>query len=125
MVFTPREKEIIREIHFSTNLTEAQVEECFHGLAVTFVNSLLCKKKVTVPFLGNFFVKYNGVERLPEGDYYNVDLFSDPSPIFKKIVGDVDEENTKNTVALTEPYKWLIKQTSKSFKRNINQDDTE
>lgn len=126
MIFTEQERDVIRDIYFSTSLTEAQIEECFHGLSVVYTSAMLTNTKIVVPFLGEFRAKLNSQKISSDlGVINDVSLFSIPSEQFKKIVGQVSGEKAGEGVALTDSYNWLTMKLGKVLGGNINYHDSE
>lgn len=120
MLLSQKEKEIVRTIYFNTSLTETQIEECLHGLAVSNIYSMYKGEKVTIPFFGNFLVKFNGANIKPESETYNVSLFGTPSELFKKIAYQVDCELKNSKASIADPAKWILSKIKQSFRRNID-----
>jgi len=118
--FTPKEKEVIREVYFRTSLTEPQIEECFRGLSTVHTSALMTKQSLVVPLFGNFRSRVNKKTVTADKVHLDVSLFSTPSETFKRIASQVEEEKDTNSVSVTDSFKWFIDKMTKALGRNIS-----
>lgn len=101
MITNKEDNLAIHEISLLSGIDEEDVRLVFESFLTQFVIKYSNSKRIHIPFVGNFLVKYRQDEETPEGREAQIDAFYAAHDEVKRLVGQLkDIEKTGNYTEL-------------------------
>jgi nucleoid DNA-binding protein len=123
MIISNDDNETIHNISLISGIKEEDIRTVFESFLIQFTLKYCSNKRIHIPFIGNFLVRYRADELTEEGKEALLDAFFSPHEEIKRIVGQLhDIEKTKDylNIDVVTELKKILKQ---DFKTKISSDD--
>jgi nucleoid DNA-binding protein len=101
MIVNKEDTQTIHEISLLCGVNEDDIESVFEAFLTQFVIKYSNNKRIHIPYIGNFLVKYRQDEETPKGREAQIDAFYAAHDEVKRLVGQLkDIEKTGNYTEL-------------------------
>lgn len=101
MIINKEDSQTIREISLLSGVDECDIEKVFEAFLTQFVINYSNSKRIHIPYIGNFLVKYREDKETPKGREAQIDAFYAAHDEVKRLVGQLkDIEKTGNYTEL-------------------------
>jgi hypothetical protein len=123
MITTEEDEKTIAELSLLSGVDATDVRKIFDSLQTQFCFKYTNNKRIHIPFVGSFLVRYRNDETTPDGKEAQVDAFYGPHPQIKRVVGQLKDIEKTGDYTNLDVFTNLKKQIKNDFKTTITSDD--
>lgn len=101
MIITQEDKISMHELSLLSGVDEIEIQKIFESFLIQFVIKYTKNKRIHIPFIGNFLVRYREDKETPQGREAQLDAFYAAHDEVRRLVGQLkDIEKSGNYTEL-------------------------
>jgi len=121
MLTNIEDNKTISEISLLSGVDENDIRSVFEAFLTQFVIKYTNNKRIHIPYVGNFLVRYREDKETPEGREAQIDAFYSPHDELKRLVGQLKDIESTGDYTKLDVFKNLKKIIKNDFKTIVEE----
>jgi nucleoid DNA-binding protein len=122
MISTNEDEKTLAELSLITGISIDEIEEIFSAFLIQFTFKYANNKRIFIPYIGSFLVRYRNDLQTEEGMEAQLDAFFSPHDELKRIVGQMKDIESGGETTNLDTYNNLKKIIKNDFKTKLTEE---